>query len=546
MQPAGPADVALLSTHSERKPCCARIRRHNLLVAALSVGAIGGGAYAVWSQVIAPGGSTVGCFPTTLTLVQSIPVGDFDIEPVPGSLATHEALIAIADAATHRLDFTAMYMDLLGADDRRLYNDSQMESFGAGRGAALTEALNRTAARGVAIRILLGTLTDPLKSVEVRQLLTYPNVQARTWNATRWYKGGIMHMKVWHAEDDGLAYIGSANADWKSLAQVKEVGVLINGSKGGGGGGGGGGATADLGRLFEIFWRWADPLVAAQQVVVFSDAYQCELTLPPWDPAAAAQRVEAAAPFDLTGAALAALSSVSKQQQLCLPSDGTEALSDADARRAEIGSPAAEAFLSASPGGALTPGRTPDIDALVYTVHSASTTLCLSVMDFVPASAYTGGHGGAPLWWPALFDAVLSVAYAKPVQVRILVSTWAHTSAEQPAAMRWLSGALASCAQAYQRCAGTLDVRQYLVPGWNETTTGTHVSVGKRWPSFTRVNHAKYIVSDSRVNIGTSNWAWGYFHQTAGASFNTNASGLVNAAQEVFDRDWASAYAAPL
>jgi phospholipase D3/4 len=237
---------------------------------------------------------------------------------------------------------------------------------------------------------------------------------------------------------------------------------------------------------------------------------------------------------------------VSKQQQLCLPSDGTEALSDADARRAEIGSPAAEAFLSASPGGALTPGRTPDIDALVYTVHSASTTLCLSVMDFVPASAYTGGHGGAPLWWPALFDAVLSVAYAKPVQVRILVSTWAHTSAEQPAAMRWLSGALASCAQAYQRCAGTLDVRQYLVPGWNETTTGTHVSVGKRWPSFTRVNHAKYIVSDSRVNIGTSNWAWGYFHQTAGASFNTNASGLVNAAQEVFDRDWASAYAAPL
>ena len=81
----------------------------------------------------------------------------------------------------------------------------------------------------------------------------------------------------------------------------------------------------------------------------------------------------------------------------------------------------------------------------------------------------------------------------------------------------------------------------FTVPGW-ESTTGSSPS----FPPFSRVNHAKFIVSDSRVNIGTSNWEWGYFAQTAGASLNTDDPSLVSAAQAVFDADWESAYAVPL
>ena len=62
-------------------------------------------------------------------------------------------------------------------------------------------------------------------------------------------------------------------------------------------------------------------------------------------------------------------------------------------------------------------------------------------MDFLPASGYEGGRGGAPAWWPTLVDAILSVAYAKPVAVRLLVSKWAHTSSSQPLAMRRLAEA---------------------------------------------------------------------------------------------------------
>ena len=89
-------------------------------------------------------------------------------------------------------------------------------------------------------------------------------------------------------------------------------------------------------------------------------------------------------------------------------------------------------------------------------------------------------------------------------------------------------------------------VKQYEVPGWRLTegrTIGPNATAA--WPSFTRVNHAKYIVSDSRVNVGTSNWEWGYFYQTAGASWNSNSSIRV-AVQQVFDRDWHSPYAISL
>ena len=95
-------------------------------------------------------------------------------------------------------------------------------------------------------------------------------------------------------------------------------------------------------------------------------------------------------------------------------------------------------------------------------------------------------------------SAILSVAFAKPVRIRLLVSHWAHTDAAQVSAMANLASGLAACQDAYQRCAGSLEVRQYFVPGWNAS--------GTTWPAFTRVNHAKYIVSDQRVNFGTSNW----------------------------------------
>lgn len=180
-----------------------------------------------------------------------------------------------------------------------------------------------------------------------------------------------MHLKLWHA-DRLVAYLGSANADWKSLAQVKELGVLINGS--------GTAATADLGRVFEVFWRWASTGVAPASVVTFSDAYQAAVATPPWDPQArtaclcpsylSAERVAlwqvpaaTRAPNPLLDGSLAALTRLDHQQPLC--STGAP---PAATGVPGVG-PTVTSFVSASPGGALSDGRVPDIEALLYTVR---------------------------------------------------------------------------------------------------------------------------------------------------------------------------------
>lgn len=208
------------SARNSRKGCwCAAL-------VLLSAGIVGG--YLFWLAEATKHGPPA-CASLSLTLVQSIPVGDFDVSPVSGAIATRDAFVRLADSASSTLDFTAMYMDLAGEQDRLLYNETEMKRFGADAGLEVFAAIKRAAERSVKMRILLGTLNserrrrasplpppppptwtsptppparspgaDPLNSTEVRELLTYPTVEARTFDPEEWYGGGIMHLKVWH------------------------------------------------------------------------------------------------------------------------------------------------------------------------------------------------------------------------------------------------------------------------------------------------------------------------------------------------------------
>jgi len=49
-------------------------------------------------------------------------------------------------------------------------------------------------------------------------------------------------------------------------------------------------------------------------------------------------------------------------------------------------------------------------------------------------------------------------------------------------------------------CKGTLEIREFQLSGWNSTEDAS-----RQFPGHTRVNHGKYIVTDTRANIGTSN-----------------------------------------
>ena len=64
---------------------------------------------------------------------------------------------------------------------------------------------------------------------------------------------------------------------------------------------------------------------------------------------------------------------------------------------------------------------------------------------------------------------------------------------------------------------------------------------------YTRVNHAKWMVTDNMMFVTTSNWVGDYFTDTAGVSVSIwNNTQMLTRATDIFNRDWNSANAIPL
>ena len=213
------------------------------------------------------------------------------------------------------------------------------------------------------------------------------------------------------------------------------------------------------------------------------------------------------------------------------------------------------------------PDRTEDYIGLVQTIRSARKTVDISVMDFLPSNLYSRPpvtmdgvtSPGPTIWWSDIYDALLTVLTNKlDVKVRLLVSLWSNTSPRSLPYLESLQFAASACrifdntTDTYA-CSGRLEIRIFEVPDWNMTApppdaNGTYPDPedvprdSYKYPSFSRVNHAKYIVTDKRFNVGTSNLAWEYFYSTAGASFNSNDEALRTQLQSVFERDWNSNY----
>ena len=139
---------------------------------------------------------------------------------------------------------------------------------------------------------------------------------------------------------------------------------------------------------------------------------------------------------------------------------------------------------------------------------------------------------------------------SKNAQVKLIVATWAYTLVGTEKYLYYLNYTNALCHDSYYNdCSGTVEIKNYEVPGWQTVGPATNATTGKptgsTYPDFTRVNHAKFVVSDVRANIATSNLVWDYFYNTAGISFGTYDKRIVSQLQEIFDADWNSPYAVP-
>jgi phospholipase D3/4 len=450
------------------------------------------------------------------TIVETIPPG-VSFPPESTRTSTVEALCKLIDSAVDSLDLTAMYWSLTTQSKNHVEVHTPGTSYDRS-GDRVYRALVEAAERGVQIRIVQSQGFDPptdtvpvsSESADLSSSVGDNHVEVRTVNMEDWYGAGIMHQKLWIADKRSM-YIGSANTDWRSFTHVKELGILIENEPQ---------LCEDATRYFEGWWSLAKiPRPAQLTREAIDPLTRIRKLVPGWSTLVPAQdRTQTPWPRTFEEP----VGSWTNPRSIVLSGEGGEAL------------------ISGGPPELCTSSQTFDLDAILNTIHDAHQSVCISVMDFDTVSSYSPGPRKDPqrVWWPTLTDALLEAAVNRQVRIRLLVSLWAHTSLESTQRIRAVKAVADS---ALDRDGGQFEVRSFVIPGWDRTADSKIVP--HEYPDHTRVNHTKYIVTDRRVNIGTSNMTWSYFFNCAGLSFNASHVSLVNTLQSIFDRDWYSPFA---
>ncbi|KAK5584814.1 hypothetical protein RB653_006431 [Dictyostelium firmibasis] len=387
------------------------------------------------------------CVGGSIQIAESIPLG----LNLQSNLSTHDAWMNLITNAKESIDMGIFYMTLTDGGDLEPVYGGQL-------GLDIYKALVDANGRGVSIRIVQNQPSSSMPDTDTQNLAKL-GVQVRSIDWSSLVGAGILHTKV-IVVDQTSAYLGSANLDWRSLAQVKELGVLFQDCPT---------MVEDTEVAFQQYW---DAAVMSSLPTNWGTQYQ--------------------AAYNQTNMANLVLN----------------------------GNQEFKMFLAVSPPQFVSSDRTGDIDALTNAMNAATKTICISVMDYIPASLYNSPN----TFWPVMDNALRAAAYNRDVQVRMLISHWNHTNINIP---QWLH----SLDQ-----VSNIDVRWFVVPDFpNEPQV-----------PFTRVNHAKYMVTEEQSYIGTSNWSEDYYTNTGGLSYNIYNDEFTSQLQSIFDRDWNSPYSFPV
>ncbi|AST09226.1 nicking-Joining Enzyme [Murmansk poxvirus] len=179
-------------------------------------------------------------------------------------------------------------------------------------------------------------------------------------------------------------------------------------------------------------------------------------------------------------------------------------------------------FITSSPEQLCTMNRTPDLTSLLSCIRNSSKFVYVSVMNFMPIM-YTNTK--QIMFWPYIDEELRRAAIDRNISIKLLVSCWQRSSY----IMRNFLTSLAILK------SKNIDIRVklFIVPDNDPPIP------------YSRVNHAKYMVTDKTAYIGTSNWTGNYFTDTCGVSINitpTNGLGIRKQLEDVFMRDWNSKY----
>ncbi|XP_047652457.1 5'-3' exonuclease PLD4 isoform X3 [Phacochoerus africanus] len=288
-----------------------------------------------------------------LVLVESIPQDLPSVVGSPSAQPLAQAWLQLLDAAQESIHVASFYWSLTGPDIG--VNDSSSRL-----GEALLQKLQELLDRNVSLAVATSAPTLARKSTDL-QVLAARGAQVRQVPMGK-FTGGVLHSKFW-VVDGRHVYVGSANMDWRSLTQVKELGAIIyNCSR----------LAQDLEKTFQTYWVLGAPKAVLPK---------------PW-PRNFSTHFNRFHPFQ----------------------DHFDGVPTA-------------AYFSASPPALCPAGRTRDLDALLAVMGGAREFIYASVMEYFPTSRFR--H--PPRYWPALDTALRVAAVGRGVRVRLLVSCWLNT-----------------------------------------------------------------------------------------------------------------------
>jgi phospholipase D3/4 len=184
--------------------------------------------------------------------------------------------------------------------------------------------------RNIDIRIAQNMPSQVSPNIDTEILQKRKAASVRSLNFNKLFGGGVLHTKVWIADGKHI-YLGSANMDWRSLSQVKELGVYITNCSC---------LAKDLTKIFHVYWDLGK-----------------NSTMPPngkWP-----DRYN---------------TNVNLEKPMLVNYNGDYLFST---------------FFSSSPPPLSPKGRTSDLDAIIHTILNAERFVHISVMDYFPLQIYT-------------------------------------------------------------------------------------------------------------------------------------------------------------
>ena len=168
-------------------------------------------------------------------LVESTPEG-LTFNSSLGHTPTYAAWSRLMQLARQEVRLAGMYWTLRGED---IYEDPS-----AAEGESVYQQLHGLRARGVKLRIAQNLPPPGQPNRDTEDLARETGAEVRSLDFGKLMGSGVLHTKLWLVDNKHF-YVGSANFDWRSLTQVKEVGVLVRDCAC---------LAEDMAKVWEVYW----------------------------------------------------------------------------------------------------------------------------------------------------------------------------------------------------------------------------------------------------------------------------------------------------